>query len=139
MKQKLGIVTAFMSDPEILILDEPTSGLDPLMQQRFVELIQEEKGRGKTILMSSHIFEEVEKTCDRVGLIRAGKMSAISSIEELRRQHAHSYTVTLENETLAQHFAKDFAGEAHGNEVTVKKMPSLEDIFMDYYGEGSHE
>ena len=70
MKQKLGIVAAFMHDPKVLILDEPTSGLDPLMQNAFVELIQEEKQRGKTILMSSHMFEEVEKTCDRIGIIR---------------------------------------------------------------------
>ncbi len=61
MKQKIGIVAAFMHDPQILLLDEPTSGLDPLMQNRFVELIEKEKKRGKTILLSSHIFEEVEK------------------------------------------------------------------------------
>ena len=67
MKQKIGIVAAFMHDPTILILDEPTSGLDPLMQSRFVELIEEEKKRGKTILLSSHMFEEVEKTCQQIG------------------------------------------------------------------------
>lgn len=66
MKQKIAIVCAFMHNPDILILDEPTSGLDPLMQNKFVELIQKEKKEGKTILMSSHSFEEVEKTCDKV-------------------------------------------------------------------------
>ncbi|HUM56216.1 MAG TPA: ATP-binding cassette domain-containing protein, partial [Bacillota bacterium] len=65
MKQKVGIVAAFMHDPGVLILDEPTSGLDPLMQNRFINLILEEKKRGKTILMSSHMFEEVERTCHR--------------------------------------------------------------------------
>lgn len=79
MKQKLGIVTAFMHDPDILILDEPTSGLDPLMQSRFIDLVAEEKKRGKTILLSSHIFEEVERTCDRVGIIRQGKLVAMDS------------------------------------------------------------
>lgn len=61
-----------MHDPDILILDEPTSGLDPLMQSRFVRLVAEEKEHGKTILISSHMFEEVERTCDRIGIIRGG-------------------------------------------------------------------
>ena len=76
MKQKLGIVAAFMHDPRILLLDEPTSGLDPLMQNRFIQLLDAEKARGKTILLSSHMFEEVERTCHRVGIIRAGRPSA---------------------------------------------------------------
>ena len=70
MKQKLGIAAAFMHDPDMLILDEPTSGLDPLMQNRFIELMAEEKEKGKTIFLSSHMFEEVERTCDRIGIIR---------------------------------------------------------------------
>lgn len=81
MKQKLGIVAAFMHDPDILILDEPTSGLDPLMQNRFVSLVAEEKERGKTILMSSHIFEEVERTCDRIGIIQKGRMIAMKTLD----------------------------------------------------------
>jgi ABC-2 type transport system ATP-binding protein len=76
-KQKIGIVVALMHDPEIIILDEPTSGLDPLMQNKFVEVIQEEKIKGKTILMSSHTFEEVEKTFDRVAIIKNGQIFAI--------------------------------------------------------------
>ena len=63
-----------MHDPEVLILDEPTSGLDPLMQQVFIDLILEEKQRGKTILMSSHIFTEIERTCDRVAIIKDGRL-----------------------------------------------------------------
>jgi ABC-2 type transport system ATP-binding protein len=73
MKQKVGLIAAFMHDPQIYILDEPSSGLDPLMQQVFVDLIKEERKRGKTILMSSHSFEEVDKTCDRIAMIRDGK------------------------------------------------------------------
>lgn len=73
MKQKVAIVCALMHDPAVLILDEPTSGLDPLMQNRFIDLILEEKQRGKTVLMSSHMFEEVERTCARVGILREGR------------------------------------------------------------------
>ena len=73
-KRKLAIVTAFMDDPDILILDEPTSGLDPVMQQKFIEFIKEEKQRGKTILLSSHMFNEVEETCDRIAIIKDGKI-----------------------------------------------------------------
>ncbi|WP_235601380.1 ABC transporter ATP-binding protein [Tissierella sp. P1] len=75
MKQKIGIVSAFMHDPSTLILDEPTSGLDPLMQNKFIELILNEKSKGKTILMSSHSFEEVERTCDRIGIIKKVDLS----------------------------------------------------------------
>lgn len=73
-KRKLAIVTAFMHDPDVLILDEPTSGLDPVMQQKFIDFIKEEKKRGKTILLSSHIFNEVEATCDRIAIIKDGRI-----------------------------------------------------------------
>lgn len=134
MKQKLGIVTAFMSDPEILILDEPTSGLDPLMQNRFVDLISEEKKQGKTILLSSHIFEEVERTCDRIGIIRAGRLAASDSVEALRERHLRSYTVTLDTPEMAQAFARDFNGTCEGLKVKVSAKQSLETVFMHYYG-----
>lgn len=134
MKQKLGIVTAFMHDPQILILDEPTSGLDPLMQNTFIQLIAEEKARGKTILLSSHIFEEVERTCDRVGIIRQGKMVATDTIATLRSRHLRNYTVTLETPELAQDFAADFSGTCDGNRVTVTARQDLESIFLHYYG-----
>lgn len=137
MKQKVGLVAAFMHDPEILILDEPTSGLDPLMQNRFVELIREEKARGKTILMSSHMFEEVDRTCDRVGIIRAGRLVALDSTEALRDRHLHRYTVTLDNPAAAAAFARDFEGRqdpAHPTRVTLHARQTLEQIFLDYYG-----
>ncbi len=73
-KRKLAIVTAFMSDPDILLLDEPTSGLDPVMRDALIELILEQKRRGATVFMSSHIFKELEDTCDRVAFIRNGKL-----------------------------------------------------------------
>lgn len=134
MKQKIGIVAAFLHDPEILILDEPTSGLDPLMQSRFIDLVAEEKAHGKTVLISSHMFEEVERTCDRIGIIREGRMAAVDSAAALRERHIRRYTVTLENEAAAEAFAKDFGGIREGREVTVTTKQSLEEIFMDYYG-----
>jgi len=137
MKQKVGIVAAFMHDPDILVLDEPTSGLDPLMQSRFIDLVEEEKQRGKTILMSSHMFEEVERTCHRVGIIREGKLVAVDSVEALRERHVRPYTVTLDTPELAEAFAKEFGGKRdpqNSLRVTVSTKQSLEEIFMHYYG-----
>ena len=91
MKQKLGLVACFMHDPLILILDEPTSGLDPLMQKKFVDLILKEKTKGKTILMSSHSFEEVERTCDRVGIIKEGSLVVIENILNLKENMRKAY------------------------------------------------
>lgn len=139
MKQKLGIVAAFMHDPDILILDEPTSGLDPLMQNRFVDLVAEEKKHGKTILMSSHMFEEVERTCDRIGIIRNGRMVAVDDAAALRERHTRKYTVTLESESAAEAFAGDFNGIRNGSQVTVTTKQSLEEIFMNYYGGKKHD
>ncbi len=138
MKQKLGIVAAFMHDPDILILDEPTSGLDPLMQSRFIDLVGEEKKKGKTILMSSHMFEEVERTCDRIGIIRKGKMVAVDAADALRERHTRSYTVTLADQASAEAFALDFGGRLNGLQVTVTARQSLEQIFMNYYGGEEH-
>lgn len=134
MKQKLGIVAAFMHDPDILILDEPTSGLDPLMQNSFIDFIAEEKKRGKTILLSSHIFEEVERTCDKIGIIQKGRMVVVDSAETLRKRHIRQYTVTLDSKIAAEAFAKDFDGICNGLDVTVTTKPRLEEIFMVYYG-----
>lgn len=83
MKQKTALIAALMADDPILILDEPTTGLDPVMRDAFIDLVKEEKNRGKTILMSSHIFEEIEEVCDRVAVIDNGRMVDILSIEEL--------------------------------------------------------
>ena len=104
------------------------------MQKHFIELIAKEKEKGKTILLSSHIFEEVERTCDRVGIIRQGKMVTVDSIEILRKRHMHQYTVTLPSNQEAEAFARDFDGiVVGGNKVHVTSTSSLEHIFMDYY------
>lgn len=158
MKQKTGIVCAFMHDPDVLILDEPTSGLDPLMQNTFIDLILEERARGKTILMSSHIFEEVERTCSRLGIIKEGRIVAIDSIEEIKQTKTKKYVITFEDVQSAALFSKEplYVETAADCDVTViikndikqlieamNKYPvtnihevnqSLEEIFLHYYG-----
>lgn len=97
MKRKLAIVTAFMHDPEILVLDEPTSGLDPIMQEKFIEFILEEKKRGRTILLSSHIFSEVDATCDRIAIIKDGVLVSTVVADTLRHNEDKVFKVEFEN------------------------------------------
>ncbi len=84
MKQKTALVAALMNDAPIIILDEPTTGLDPLMRATFLEIIQEEHRKGKTIFMSSHSFDELEKTCDRVALINDGRIADVCDMQSIR-------------------------------------------------------
>ena len=95
MRQKIGVVLAFMCDPDVLILDEPTSGLDPLLQKAFNELLLEEQARGKTIFMSSHIMSDVEKVCQRVAVIRSGELVALEAVETLREKAGQRVTVEI--------------------------------------------
>jgi ABC-2 type transport system ATP-binding protein len=81
--QKLGLVTAFMHDPDVVVLDEPTSGLDPLMKQRFAEFLRAERRRGVTVFLSSHILSEVRRLCDRVGIIREGRLVTVDPVESI--------------------------------------------------------
>ena len=158
MKQKVGLIAAFMHDPEVLILDEPTSGLDPLMQNRFIELINEQKKLGKTILMSSHNFDEVERTCDRVGIINQGKLITVESITTLKTNQRKAYIVTFENTSDVEQLMESQFETIRINNNTVKLIISnnyndmfkqlskhniigldiasqnLEQIFMQYYG-----
>ena len=85
MKRKLGLIQALQTDPPLLILDEPTEGLDPLVQRALHELLFELRGRGRTVFMSSHVLTEVERLCDRIGVIRQGEMVLLSTVEESRR------------------------------------------------------
>ena len=158
MKQKIGIVCAFMNNPDILILDEPTSGLDPLMQNKFLELILSEKEKGKTIFMSSHNFEEIERTCDRTAIIKEGHLVAIEDMKILSQTKQKSYIITFLTQEMASSFAKAY-GEVNGilgNQVKVSvkgnimplihtldkyeitnldvKTQTLEELFMHYYG-----
>lgn len=97
VRRKLAVVTAFLHDPKILILDEPTSGLDPMMQQRFIEFIRNEKERGKTILLSSHIFHEVDATCDRISIIKDGRIAANFKADDLKNRSSKIYRVTFKD------------------------------------------
>ncbi|WML43212.1 ABC transporter ATP-binding protein [Neobacillus sp. PS3-40] len=157
MKQKVGIVAAFMHDPEVIILDEPTSGLDPLMQKVFIEIVLEEKAKGKTFLMSSHSFPEIERTCDRAAIIKDGVVIAVKDIHELQSMQRKLFEVTFNNHEDAKTFLNSrLQIESHeGNRVRVAIQgnydsfieetakysvrniaiftQNLEDIFMNYY------
>lgn len=158
MKQKVGLITAFCHDPQVLLLDEPTSGLDPLMQRRFIELIQEEKCKGKTILLSSHIFDEVDKTCDRAAIIKEGRIVAQNALALLKDKVRKSFIVTVSNDADVQLIKE--AGFEVSNLSPIKlevfmsgdytalfkvlsrchvthfeaPIQSLEQIFISYYG-----
>jgi ABC-2 type transport system ATP-binding protein len=107
-KRKLAIVSAFMSDPNILILDEPTSGLDPIMQNRFIELIKSEKKRGKTILLSTHIFEEVDACCDRLSIIKEGRIISTIDTDTIRNNENKVYKIEfLQDEDFNQFMKSD--------------------------------
>lgn len=95
-RQKFAIIQAFMHQPDVLILDEPSSGLDPLMQETFYEFLAESKARGAAVFMSSHIMSEVQKVCDRVGIIREGKLIAERNISEMAQEAAHTIEVTFQ-------------------------------------------
>ncbi len=109
MKQKIGLVVAFMHDPEIIILDEPTSGLDPLMQEKFCDLIRKEKAKGKTILMSSHMFDEVEKTCDKVAIIKQGKIIAEVNMKDIEHKKDKEFEIRFKSKEDYERFiGEDF-------------------------------
>lgn len=157
MKQKVAIVTAFMHNPEVLILDEPTSGLDPLMQRIFIELILEEKKKGKTILMSSHSFQEIERTCDVVGIIKDGKIVAIEDSKTVQGKQRKVFDVTVKtiedkekllktNENIMNEHDLTLTLAVTGNpnsfiqtlaSVNVTNLSvrtqDLEELFMHYY------
>ncbi len=159
MKQKLGIVAAFMHDPAVYVLDEPTSGLDPLMQKVFVDLILEEKKRGKTILMSSHNFEETYRTCDRAGIVREGRLVAVEDVHSLKSSQRKAYLVTLgtkedleilrsyglEIGTVSQNTVEVFVSGNYGQFTAALAQckvlgldvatQSLEQVFLKYYGQ----
>ena len=164
MKQKLGLVSCFMHDPKVLILDEPTSGLDPLMQKKFVDLILKEKEKGKTILMSSHSFEEVERTCDRVLMIKEGSLVVLEHISKLKENMRKAYIVRFHDEWELCSFMKNNFTYHKNSQLEIEviisgdvdelikalsiykiesidiKKQTIEEVFMGYYKVGgSHE
>ena len=126
VKRKLAVVTAFMSDPEVLILDEPTSGLDPVMQETFVDLIHKEKARGKTILLSSHIFSEIDNTCDRIAIIKDGKIVSEFVADDLKHASRKYYTVDFKNEEEKEKFLAE--KDAISSLELIREQPS--EIFI---------
>ena len=106
VKRKLAVVSAFMNDPAVLILDEPTSGLDPVMQHNFVQFIHEEKKRGKTILLSSHIFSEIDSTCERIAIIKDGKIVSEFVADDLKHASKKFYSVQFKTPNGKNAFVK---------------------------------
>ena len=127
VKRKLAIVTAFMSDPKVLILDEPTSGLDPVMQQRFINFIIEEKNRGKTILLSSHIFSEVDATCDRIAIIKDGKIVSEFVANDLKHASLKQYRIVFEDKGEYERFKSGFDSKIIS---IVKDKPEKNKVFI---------
>ena len=157
MKQKIGIIQALQHDPSVVILDEPTEGLDPLMQQRFFDIINGCKSRGNTIFFSSHIISEVEKICDRIGILRKGRLLAVENITALKEKTTRymdiTFTKDIELPDLDLPCIISKESKADGIRIGIKgdinpliktlatssikdmvyQEASLEDIFMDYY------
>jgi ABC-2 type transport system ATP-binding protein len=157
MKQKIAIVQALMHRPRLLILDEPTEGLDPLIQHIFFQLLTEARQDGATVFMSSHVLSEVERSCDRVALIRAGRLLVTEEIRALKARATRKVEVILAETAPAEAFAlPGITSEAHGEgrwtftvtgdiDPLIKRLAaytvadlqvtraSLEEIFMHYY------
>ncbi len=157
-KQKLGLIQAFMHRPELLILDEPTQGLDPLVQQEFYRMIAEARAAGRTVFLSSHVLPEVEKTCDRVGIIREGRLVAVEEVASLKAKALRRLQIRFAIPAPSAAFAglpgvRDVRAEgdtltftvtgsldavikaAAGFEVVdlISQEPSLEEVFLAYY------
>ena len=160
-KQKVGVVTAFMNKPDLLILDEPTTGLDPLIQQTVMEMVREANRAGATVFFSSHILPEVQAVCDRVGIIREGQLVATERVEDLMTQHfkrvrlcfasippddaftqegitvmaRDGQAITLE---IRQDLPQVMAEAASYGITDIETIHvSLEEIFLAYYGRGN--
>ncbi|MBN1539452.1 MAG: ABC transporter ATP-binding protein [Candidatus Thermoplasmatota archaeon] len=159
-RQKVGLVSAFMHYPQLLIMDEPTTGLDPLMQQEFYRLVLEEKKRGATVFLSSHILSEVDAVCDRVGVIREGELVAVETIDRFKEKTGQLMKVRfesmpdtrvfeqidgisdvkrLEDETLQLTvFSNVDAVVKELAKHTIKRLSfeetSMEHVFLKYYG-----
>ncbi|MEO8633205.1 MAG: ABC transporter ATP-binding protein [Chloroflexota bacterium] len=159
-KQKLGLVLAFMSRPRLVILDEPTSGLDPLHQQAFYGLVRDARSGGATVFLSSHVLSEVEHVCDRIAIVRAGKLVTVSTLDQLVGMRAYRIEIEFadsvpierlratpgfEQIQLTGHRVtgmlrgtfEPLLAAVSGHPVTAftSREPSLEEIFLTYYSD----
>ncbi|HMH30937.1 MAG TPA: ABC transporter ATP-binding protein [Methylomirabilota bacterium] len=131
-RQKIGIIQAFMHEPDVLILDEPTSGLDPLMQAAFYELAESAKQRGAAVFLSSHDLTEVRKMCDRIGFIRGGKLVAEKTIADLQAVAAHNFDITFKGSAPLEELRELKDAEVQpvtDNSVIVKLQGDLTPLF----------
>ncbi len=106
-KRKLAVVAAFMGDPQVLLLDEPTSGLDPVMQEIFIDFVKGEKANNKTILLSSHIFSEVEALCDRIAIIKDGRIVSVVNATDVKHFKRKSFEVIFEERESVNRFTQE--------------------------------
>lgn len=130
--QKFGIIQAFMHQPNVIILDEPTSGLDPLMQQEFYNLVNESKARGAAVFLSSHILSEVQKTCDRIGIIREGKLVEERKISEMSLEASQTFDITFKGKVPVNELKKikgARVSEQTTDGVTIHMHGKLSDLF----------
>jgi len=160
-RQKIGLIQALFHEPELLILDEPTAGLDPLMQEEFLAVVAERRDRGATVFLSSHDLDEVERVCDRVGIIRAGRLMAVEAVDDMRGRAYRNVEVRFER-PVAIHDFELLAGvedveldgtvlrfRVLGNlDAAIKAIarhpvadveitrPTLEELFLAYYERG---
>jgi ABC-2 type transport system ATP-binding protein len=158
-KQKVGLVVALQHKPDLLILDEPTAGLDPLIQQTFFEIMREAKAEGRSIFLSSHIIDEVDRTCDRVAIIREGRLVQVDRIETIRQLAFHHVELTFAQPVAPSVFSSidgvsdvESDGDVlrmrvngpigkvvvlaaqRGLVDVVSREPNLEDVFLAQYG-----
>jgi ABC-2 type transport system ATP-binding protein len=160
MRQIVGIIQAFMHDPRVYILDEPTAGLDPIMQEKFYELLLEERDRGKTIFLSTHILGEVEKVCGRVGIIKRGNLVFVNEIDGYRSVVGKNITIVTgaggdrllerlrampgidaigsKKDVVAFHYTGDMQKllkivSSFTIRDFISEPPGIEDLFFDYY------
>ena len=136
MKQKTALVAALMNDNPIIILDEPTTGLDPLMRDAFLDIIKEEHKKGKTIFMSSHMFEEMEDTCDRVALISNGHIVDIANMNDIRNRSVSDFKIEFKNKDDFESFKKESYKisriQEEYSQVTVEiEKIKINDLFKD--------
>ncbi len=158
-RQKVILIAALMSRPDLMIFDEPTSGLDPIVEHEFRHLVDEARGRGQTIFLSSHILSEVEALCDRVGILREGRLIEIGTLAQMRHLSAMTMEVTFADEAPDLSKVPGVAGlQVEARKVNlqlvgpvkpllevlaafnvselISREPSLEELFLSLYGEG---